>query len=285
MSLILRSPVADDAAAAGVICYHAFKTICEQHGYPPDFAAPEATIGLMTHLLSRSDVHGVIADLGGRVVGSNFLWEGGQVAGVGPITVEPAQQNAAVGRQLMLAVLARARLKGFNAIRLVQGAYHGRSLALYTKLGFVSREPLAVMQGPALGFSIPGYVVRAATPADQAAIDTLCQWVHGHNRAAEAAEAIRLGGASVVEHEGRITAYTTGIGFFGHAVGDSPEAVKALIAAAASFPGPGFLLPIRNTILFRWCLEQGLKVVEPMTLMSIGPYNEPQGSYLPSILY
>ena len=87
------------------------------------------------------------ASSSGRVVGSNFLWEGDAVAGVGPITVDPSVQNRAVGRQLMEAVLERARQQGINAVRLVQAAYHSRSLSLYTKLGFVVREPLAVLQG------------------------------------------------------------------------------------------------------------------------------------------
>jgi hypothetical protein len=37
--------------------------------------------------------------------------------------------------------------------------------------------------------------------------------------------------------------------------------------------------------LFRWCLTNGLRVVEPMTLMTIGLYNEPVGAYLPSVSY
>jgi hypothetical protein len=28
-----------------------------------------------------------------------------------------------------------------------------------------------------------------------------------------------------------------------------------------------------------------LRVVQPMTLMSVGPYQEPQGAFLPSVLY
>jgi hypothetical protein len=32
-------------------------------------------------------------------------------------------------------------------------------------------------------------------------------------------------------------------------------------------------------------LHQGLKVVQPMTLMSFGLYNEPQGAFLPSIIF
>jgi hypothetical protein len=37
--------------------------------------------------------------------------------------------------------------------------------------------------------------------------------------------------------------------------------------------------------LYRWCLAHGLRVVQVMTLMTLGLYNEPAGAYLPSILY
>jgi hypothetical protein len=89
----------------------------------------------------------------------------------------------------------------------------------------------------------------------------------------------------VVERGGRITGYTTGIAFFGHTVGETTDDVKALIAAAKAFAGPGFLVPSRNAALLRWCLGQGLRVTQPLTLMTMGLYNEPVGAYLPSILY
>jgi len=57
------------------------------------------------------------------------------------------------------------------------------------------------------------------------------------------------------------------------------------LGAADEFAGSGFLLPTRNTELFRWCLNHGLRVVEPMTLMTVGLYNEPAGAFLPSITY
>lgn len=44
-------------------------------------------------------------------------------------------------------------------------------------------------------------------------------------------------------------------------------------------------MPTRNPALFRWCLDQGLRVVQPMTLMSLGRYNEPAGAWLPSVSY
>ena len=61
--------------------------------------------------------------------------------------------------------------------------------------------------------------------------------------------------------------------------------VQALIGAAPAFAGAGILVPVRNAELFRWCLENGLRVVQPMTLMSMGLYNEPKGSFLPSVRF
>jgi hypothetical protein len=46
-----------------------------------------------------------------------------------------------------------------------------------------------------------------------------------------------------------------------------------------------FLVPTQNHEIFVWCLENGLRLVVQMTLMSIGLYNDPIGAWLPSILY
>jgi GNAT superfamily N-acetyltransferase len=284
-AVLLRPGRPEDAAACGTICYHGFKTIAEKHGFPPDFPSVEAAQGLMVDLLSRRRVHAVVAEVDGRVVGSNFLWGPAPIAGVGPITVDPDRQNAAAGRALMEAVLEHARREGFAGVRLVQAAYHNRSLSLYTKLGFEVREPLSLMQGAALTVTLPGRSVRPATGPDGEACDRLHQAIHGFARSAELGEAIAQGSARVVERDGRISGYTTGIGFFGHAVALNNDDLKALVAASPAFGGPGFLLPSRNAELFRWCLAAGLRVVQPMTLMSRGLYNEPSGPFLPSILY
>ena len=79
--------------------------------------------------------------------------------------------------------------------------------------------------------------------------------------------------------------YTTGLAFFGHATGRIQPGPPGAITAADGFGGPGILVPVRNNALFRWCLAQGLRVVQPMTLMSMGLYNEPAGAWLPSISY
>jgi GNAT superfamily N-acetyltransferase len=283
--LVLRAGRSEDAETCGSICYEAFKAIADEHNFPPDFPSPEVSGGVLTSLLSRGDIYRVVAEVDGRVVGSNFLWENGTIAGVGPITIDPSAQNVAVGRRLMEAVLQRARERGVVGVRLVQAAYHNRSLALYTKLGFDTREPLSNLQGEAIEQQIPGYAVRSATEEDLDACNKVCLKVHGHDRGPELLEAITQGSANVVEHDERISGYTTLVGFFGHTVGESNEDLKALIGAAESFPGPGFLLPTRNSEMLRWCLERGLRIVQPMTLMSLGLYNEPRGTFMPSVLF
>jgi predicted N-acetyltransferase YhbS len=285
MSVVLRTPTVEDAPILGPIAYHAFRTIAEQHGFPPDLPSPEFATAVLSMIIARPGSYGVAVEVDGRLVGSNFLDERSPIAGVGPITVDPAAQNAALGRRLMDAVLTRAAARRFPGVRLVQAAYHCRSLSLYTKLGFDAREPLSILHGAPLRQRQAGYDVRPATAGDLEACNALCTRVHGHDRGGELADAIRDGSALVVEHGGAITGYTTGIAFFGHAVAETDSDLQALIAGSEHLPPPGFLVPTRNAALMRWCLNRGLRVVQPMTLMSVGQYNEPAGSFLPSILY
>ena len=285
MNVTLRPGNAEDAQPCGTICYQAFRTIAEQHNFPPDFPSPDIAAEFLAGLLEHPGFYAVVAEVEGRIVGSNFLDERSTVAGIGPITVDPAVQNRAAGRQLMQHVLDRVTQRRFPAVRLVQAAYHNRSLSLYSRLGFVAREPLSTMQGAPLAVQLPGCTTRPATERDLDACNQVCMRVHGHDRRGELLDSITQGTATLVERGGRITGYATSIAYFGHAVGETNEDLKALIGAAPGFPGPGFLLPTRNAELFRWCLDHGLRVVQPMTLMSVGLYNKPAGAFLPSILY
>ena len=285
MNLTLRPGKPDDAKVCGEICFNAFTTISRQHNFPPDVPSVEMATGFLTMLLSRPGIYSIVAEADGKVVGSNFLWEGDTVAGIGPITIDPKGQNSGVGRRMMENVLARAAERKFVGVRLVQAAFHNRSLSLYTKLGFEVREPLACIQGTPLKKSFAGFPIRPAAESDLEACRQLCQRIHGHDRKNELSGAIQQKTATLVERNGRITVYATGIGFFNHAVAESNDDLKALIGAAAEFGGPGFLLPSRNSEVFRWCLSEGLRVTQPLTLMSSGLYNEPRGAFLPSILF
>jgi hypothetical protein len=200
-------------------------------------------------------------------------------------TFSTRSQNANVGRALMQAVLDRASERRAPGVRLLQSAFHNRSLCLYTKLGFDTRETISKINGAPLGINFPGYEVRPADAADVAACNALCQRVHGHHRGGALEDAIQAGTARVVVHQGQITAYATDIAFHAHAVAENNNGLKALIGAASGFPGGCFLLPTRNGELLRWCLQNGLRLVHQMTLMTIGLYNDPDGAYLPSVLY
>ena len=243
----------------------------------------EVPTQVLSMMFSHPAFFCVVAEHNGKIIGSNCMYEAASIAGVGPITIDPAAQNNNAGRQLMVVAIKRAAERKFAGVRLVQAAYHSRSLSLYAKLGFVVREPLACMQGT-IGKKLPGYEVRSAQAGDLSSCNAICLRVHGHDRGAELEDAIRQGTAVVAESAGRIQAYASSLGFFGYAVSESNEGLQALISAANELQGPGILVPTRNAGLFRWCLENGLRVVQPMTLMTMGLYNEPAGAFLPSIL-
>lgn len=281
----LRVATQDDAATCGQICFNAFSTISRAHGFPPDLPNAEVAAGLLAILFSTPGFYCVLAESGGRIVGSNCLDERSRIFGLGPITVDPDAQNLGVGRKLMDALIDRSQQRGAVGIRLVQAAFHNRSLSLYASLGFDIREPLSCMQGRTVQRAVPGCAVRPAQEADLASCNALSHQVHGFDRGIELAQAIQRSTARVVEREGRITGYATDLAFYGHATAVSNLDLQALIASVESFGGPGILVPSRNNALFRWCLSNSLRVVQPMTLMSSGLYNEPAGSWLPSILF
>jgi hypothetical protein len=185
----------------------------------------------------------------------------------------------------MKAALGRERERAAPGVRLVQTAYHYRSLALYSKLGFTIREPLSVLQGTPPAVSVPGRAVRPARADDLAACGALCHRIHGHDRNAELEEAIKAHTARVVQRPERITGYATGVGYGWHAVAETNEDLFALLGSAEEFIGLGILVPSRNGELLRWCLGNGLRILQQSTLMTIGLYNEPAGAWLPSILY
>jgi predicted N-acetyltransferase YhbS len=284
-SVVVRTATTDDAASCGQICYDAFKAVNTAHGFAPDFPNPEVATGLISSMFSDPRYYSVVAEIHGRIVGSNVLDERSIIRGVGPITIHLEAQNMGVGRVLMQAVMHRACERGAPGVRLVQAAFHNRSLSLYTSLGFDIREPLCCLQGRTLERRVPGCQVRPATSADEDACNSLSRRVHGFDRAIELQEAIADGTALVVERGARTTGYTTHLAHFGHSTAETNLDMQALLASADSFAGTGILVPSRNSVLLRWCLQNGLRVVQPMTLMSSGLYTDPAGAWLPSVLF
>ena len=71
-----------------------------------------------------------------------------------------------------------------------------------------------------------------------------------------------------------------------YGVADREEDMQALLLGAAAVVDEplALLVPVQSGLL-RWCLEQGLRGVKPMNVMARGEYQEPQGSWFPSVLY
>lgn len=279
-----RRATAKDADRLGRITFDAFYKVSTEHNFPPDFPNAESGIGLAEMMIGRPDIYSVVAE-NGSILGSNFLWEADEIDGVGPITVDPEVQNSSIGKELMNRVIRRSQQNNKAGIRLVQAAYHNRSLALYAKLGFDVVEPLSALNGTPFMAEIRDRSIRQLVAEDVEAANKLCIATHGISRKNEILGAAEAGSGIVVEQNGKLTGYATMLGFFGHAVAETNDDLKALIGSGREISGPGFLLPTRNGDVLRWCLENGLRIVMPLSLMSKGFFKCPRSPFLPSILY
>lgn len=287
MNIILRPAVAADTETCGRIMYEAFKGITDRHGFPPHFATVEVAIQRANFSINHPAIFGVVAENDGQVIGSNFLDERDAIRGLGPITVDPQVQVRGIGRHLMQAVLERARRA--VGIRLVQDSFNMLSVSLYASFGFDVKEPLLLMRGNLNGKLPSGIVVRPLEADDLSECAVLCRKVHGFDRLNEMRDALKALSPLVAVRQGRITAYALALhrSSLNHAVADTEEDIKELVLGAGAMNSDplSFLLPVRQANLLRWCLSQGFRAVLPMTLMATGEYQDPNGCYMPSILY
>lgn len=282
----LREVEPGDVEACARICFDAFGGFHDNHRFPRDFPVLEAAAGIIGMWVPHPSIWGVVAEIDGRIVGSNFLDERDPIRGVGPITVDPEGQDAGIGRKLMRAVLERG--EGAPGIRLLQDAFNMRSLSLYESLGFDVKEPVAVVTGTPRSGPVEGMEVRPLEEADLDECASLSTQVHGFQRTNELRDAIQAFDPFVAERAGRLVAYASAVTFWpmNHGVSESEDDMKALLrGAAAAVENPlALLVPLRSG-LFRWGLGEGLRLVKPMNLMATGEYQSPRSPWFPSVLY
>jgi predicted N-acetyltransferase YhbS len=282
----LRLAEPSDAESCARILFDAFGGIHDHHRFQRDFPVPEAAAQVMGAWIPHPSIWGVVAELDGRVVGSNFLDERDPIRGVGPISVDPECQSAGVGRRLMAAVMERG--EGAPGIRLLQDGFNMRSLSLYESLGFDVKEPVAVTTGKPRSDPLTSVEVRRLDEGDLDECAALCKKVHGFERINELRDAIQAFAPLVAVRDGQIVAYVSTATFWpmNHGVAESEDDMRGLLqgAGAAVEQALAFLVPLRSG-LFRWSLQEGLRLVKPMNLMAIGEYQDPEGSWFPSVLY
>jgi ribosomal protein S18 acetylase RimI-like enzyme len=284
MAVELRRVQPGDVPELGRICYEAFKEISESHGFPSDFPSIEFAQQVLGMLVQNEKVYSVGAFDGTGPKGSNYINMWGDVAGIGPVSVDPAAQGEGIGRKMMEDVLQHTKEQGIQMVRLVQDSFNMQSLALYASLGFTVREPCAYLVLKSDGPVAEGF--RSATPADLDMMDELCQAVYRVSRKGECEELMTLGfPAFVLDRGGHMSGYLLGTAL-GHGVAESDDVMLALLASSgASVPDAHSFVPLRNGELYRRALAAGHKNQKAINLMTYGPYQEPQGTYCPSVMF
>ena len=283
MTTELRQARAEDVPELGRICYEAFKDLSDRHGFPSDFSTIEFAQQVVGLFVAQEQVYSVGAFNGDAPAGSNYLNMWGDVAGIGPISVDIAAQGGGIGRQLMEDVIATAHDQGHDMIRLCQDSFNMQSLALYTSLGFDTKEPLAYLALSRDGQPNAGF--RPATAGDVDQMDELCQSIYQISRKGEFEVLLSLGFPVFVLDRGHIAGYLCGTAM-GHGVAETTDDLLTLFAGyGANVPDAHSFVPIRDGELYRGALAAGHRNVKVMNLMAYGPYDEPQGTYAPSVMF
>ena len=268
------------------ICFEAFATFHDHHKFPRDIPNLDFAVHIITMMVNRPDFFGVVARVDGKIVGSNFLSCSDPIGGVGPITVDPAFDGRGVGRALMTGVLAHARSIGMEQVRLMQDSFNTKSLSLYASVGFNVREPVGLMVAkPAAD---PEPTVRRATSDDLGALDNLSRRFYKSSRKGELAAAI-AGGLPVFlrEMDGEATGYLIP-GLIGHGVAEMEDDALALVGEAARNAPPEaalFFCPLSHADFYRSALQAGHRLRKIMNYMTVGPFERPEGIWMPSIGY
>lgn len=116
----IRPFQAADVPRCGEIMYLAFKTIAEQHNFPPDFPNADVTGGLLGMLYDAPDFDGFVAEEKGAIYGSIFVSRRSTVGGISVITVNPESQDRTLGRQLMKVGMDCLAEQGHTRQQLIQ---------------------------------------------------------------------------------------------------------------------------------------------------------------------
>ena len=270
----------------GRICYEAFKDIADRHNFPPDFPSAHHARFVIGMLVSRPDFYGVAALVDGELAGSNFLSLTDEVAGVGPITVDCAFQGRDIGRKLMQAVIDHARDHNIQRVRLLQDGFNMLSISLYGSLGFDTKHATAYLRlAPA---AKPDPSVRPVEPRDLDALDALCRRNYKSSRRNELAAALQAGLTPFTrQRDDRLTGYLIP-GIFGHGVAETDADAVAIASQAARLVPPDrayCFCPLDEGSTFRAFLQAGCRTVKILNLMALGPYEQPETVWLPSVLY
>jgi GNAT superfamily N-acetyltransferase len=286
MNLVIRRATSADIDVCSRINYEAFKDVSDRHLFPTDFPTLGFATEITDFLIENLSFFDIVAESEGAVVGCGFMDERNPIRGIGPVSVDRTFQSKGTGRKIMKALLEQG--KKAPGIRLVQESFNLASLSLYISLGFEMKEPLVLMEGKFRSQPLSEFEVRPLISEDVDECEALCNRVYGWDRTSEIEYALNNLSPLVATKQGQIVAYTCAVSALGHSVAETEADMQALLLGAATYsPGEvvSFHFPLRYASLFRWCLQEGLRALKPMTVMAVGEYRQPEGCYFPSYVY
>ena len=253
-------------------------------GFPDSAAAAQDMYSsLITKDFARLFV--VLSD--DRPAGSAWLRLADEVAAIEDVNVSPDFQGRGIGRALTKHLIDYAHVNNFDRIRLTQSTANPLTLSLYSSLGFEVKDAFVEMQ--AAPSTCANNSVRPLERADLSAIEVLSRRIYKVSRRKDVETAIELGsGVLVLDQGNRLTGYLVFDAVFGgHGVAEAEEDALALIAEAAR-RSPGvveFNCPLSLSSFLRKSLKAGNRAKMIHTIMAIGPYDQPEGVWMPSGAY
>jgi len=286
MNVAIRRAQPSDIDVCARINYEAFKDICDRHQFPTDFPTLEFSTEIIGLLIDSPSFFDIVAETEGAIVGCGFMDERNPIRGIGPVSVDRTFQGRGTGREIMKALLERGQ--DAVGIRLVQESFNLASLSLYASLGFEVKEPFVLMEGKFRSQPQHGFEVRPMASEDLGECAALCEKLCGCDRTSEIEDALTFFSPWVACKQGRIVAYTCAVSALSHSIAETEADMQALLLGAAAYNSEellSFHLPLRYASLFRWCLEEGLRALKPMAVMSLGEYLSPEGCWFPSFVY
>jgi len=283
MALELIPSTHDHSDEIARICHEAYKDLTDRHHFPPMFPSTGVARQAFKMILDSDFSYGVTAMVNGEPVGSAIMWLMDEVAAIGPVSMEPSFQGQSVARPMMEYLLDYAHRNDYEMVRLSQRSYNPVSLSLYAKVGFNTVESFMEMRPSPRPDSEEA--VRPFIETDFPAIEMLSKRNYKVNRSSDLRAISQFGGNTLVRDSGKgLTGYLACGPGLGHGVAETDEDILALVGEAAiRFPDSAkFNCPLSNGNLYRKFLEAGCRAVEVHTLMAYGPYEQPEGVWLPS---
>ena len=286
MNVAIRRAQPSDIEVCARINYEAFKDISDRHQFPTYFRTLEFSTEIIDLLIGSPLCFGIVAEREGAVVGCGFMDERNPIRGIAPVAVDRTSQARGTGREIMKALLERGQ--DARGIRLLQESYNMASLSLYASLGFEVKEPFVLMEGKFRSQPQHGFEVRPLASEDVGECAALCEKLCRCDRTSEIEDALNFLSPFVACQQGQIVAYTCAVSALSHSVAQTEADMQALLLGAAAYSSEellSFHLPLRYASLFRWCLQEGLRVLKPMAVMAVGEYHSPEGCWFPSFAY